>query len=55
MCRLRNDDLVTALVDVHNLNSFRCHQRGSDQFSNEKDERRRGPTGRVINLYVQIL
>ena len=25
MCRLRNDDLITTLVDVHNLNSFGCH------------------------------
>ena len=26
VCRLRNDDLFTTLVDVHNLNSFGCHR-----------------------------
>ena len=26
VCRLRNDDLFTTLVDVHNLNSCGCHR-----------------------------
>ena len=31
MCRLCNDDLVIALVDMHNLSSFRCHRWSRDQ------------------------
>ena len=44
VCRLHNDDLVTALVDMHNLSYFGCHRRSSDQSSNERDEAQRSPT-----------
>ena len=47
MCRLCNDNLVIALVDMHNLISFGCHRRSRDQSSNKRVERQRGPTWRA--------
>ena len=53
-CRLCNDDLVIALVDMHNLSSFGCHRRGRDQSSNKRNERQRGTIRSARNLYAQI-
>ena len=52
--RLCSDDLVIALVDMHNLSSFGCHRRGRDQSSNNRNERQRHPIRRARNLYAQI-
>ena len=54
MCRLCNDDLVIAFVDMHNGSSFGCHRRSRDQSSKKIDERQRGPTRCARNLYAQI-